>query len=299
MAAIGVRRRSATNHELPTTNRRLEFPRCMRDQCTTYAHLAMTDHSTARPPPDATREAVRFTVEAWSAWAPGLTDVDAWRAWALAPMSPTGPGKPDLAHFPPMLRRRAERLARMALETTHAVRPATPCPMLFASRHGELARAVQLLTELAREQRVSPGPFSLSVHNAVAGLYSIANADGGHYSAIAAGRETVEAALVEAASLLADGAPEVVVTIYEDLIPAIFLPFADEADAAFAWSWRLSSRADGDRYTLGWRATPPSPRPVTVDPLPHALDVLRFFLSTEVALETDGSNHRWRLARES
>jgi len=66
--------------------------------------------------------ALRFSIAAWSAWAPGLTDAAAWRAWATSATLPVGGERPELSSFPPLLRRRAERLARMALHTALALR---------------------------------------------------------------------------------------------------------------------------------------------------------------------------------
>jgi hypothetical protein len=144
------------------------------------------------PPP------MRFAVDAWSAWAPGLADSDAWRAWARAPWRPAGDERPELPQYPMMLRRRAERLARMALQTVSEVRGAAPCPMVWASHRGETQRAVPLLRDLAETGAVAPGPFSLSVHNAVSALESIAHGDTGNYTALAAAGESAELAVVEA-----------------------------------------------------------------------------------------------------
>lgn len=77
------------------------------------------------------------------------------------------------------------------------------------------------------------------VHNAIAALYSIARGQRGNYLALAAGRATVETACVEAFGLLADGAPEVRLVVYESPLPPIYAGFADEPDPFFAWCWRL------------------------------------------------------------
>ncbi|MBK8070344.1 MAG: beta-ketoacyl synthase chain length factor [Rhodanobacteraceae bacterium] len=191
------------------------------------------------PPP------MRFTVDAWSAWAPGLADADAWRAWARAPWRPVGEERPDLPQYPMMLRRRAERLARMALHTVSGVRGTAPCPMVWASHRGETQRAVPLLRELAESGSVAPGPFSLSVHNAVSALESIAHGDTGNYIALAAAGESAELAVVEALGLLADGHDAVIVTVYDETVPDCYRPYVDDADAPFAWSWRVRPRATG------------------------------------------------------
>ena len=40
-------------------------------------------------------------------------------------------------------------------------------------------------------------------------------------------------------ALLADGAPEVLLVVYDAPLPAVYGSFADEPDAGFAWCWRL------------------------------------------------------------
>lgn len=272
---------------------------------------------------------MRFTVDAWSAWAPGLADADAWRAWARAPWRPVGEERPDLPQYPMMLRRRAERLARMALHTVSGVRGTAPCPMVWASHRGETQRAVPLLRELAESASVAPGPFSLSVHNAVSALESIAHGDTGNYIALAAAGESAELAVIEALGLLADGHHEVIVTVYDETVPECYRPYVDDADTAFAWSWRMRSAADQAGFELDWAALdegargtghgarkgaapvetgshqPDSchqtelrdARPVPPDHLPPALRVLAFFLSDAETLSHDGSHCRWTWRR--
>lgn len=258
----------------------------------------------------AMRSSVRFCIANWSAWAPGLTDTEAWRAWARQPSLPTGTERPELSTFPPLLRRRAERLARMALATAQALRGADDCPKIFASARGEIQRSVQMLTELAQEGRVGPGPFSLSVHNAVAALDSIAHQDTGYYSAVAAGRETAEAALVEACALLADGADRVLVTVYDETLPDIYRGDADDTDAAYAWSWLVTAAPAGAGIELAWEprghetargsaALPAAGPTVPSQTLPHALDVLRFALSDDSELTHDGPHQRWTWRRSA
>jgi hypothetical protein len=240
--------------------------------------------------------ALRFSIDAWSAWAPGLVDAAAWRAWALQPALPAGTERPELAQFPPLLRRRADRLARMALHTASALRTDRRCPMVFASERGETQRAATMLRELASTGLAAPGPFSLSVHNAVAALDSIAHGDTGNYTALAAGVESTENAIVEAVALLADGCDSVIVTLYDETLPECYQPYVNAADAAFAWSWRLSRPQQAAGFELSWgAATATDAR--DAEQLPHALSVLRYFLSNDATLTHDGPHCRWTWRR--
>jgi hypothetical protein len=240
---------------------------------------------------------IEFSVVDWSAWAPGLTTKSDWQAWAHAPTVPDGPDTPALPEVPAMQRRRIERLGRMAIQAAcwcEQPDDAGQVPLVFASRHGDVARSMELLDTLRQDTPMSPTAFGLSVHNAVAALYSIARGQRGNYLALAGGRGTVEAACVEAYGLLADGAPEVRVIAYESPLPGVYAGFADEPDPYFAWCWRLA-RADrpGTRLSLGWGAGDQDSPPGT---LPHSLDALRFLLSGDPALQfqVDGQQWSWQ-----
>lgn len=236
---------------------------------------------------------MRFGVEAWSAFAPGLETDEDWLRWAKTPFLPTGDVMPELREMPPMQRRRVERLGRMALQVAWRCQPdGDDLPLLFASRHGDLARTFEMLSTLAADEPLSPTHFGLSTHNAIAAQYSIARRLTGNYLAVSAGAESVEAAFVEAAALLADGAPAVLLVSYDLPMPEPYAAFRDEPEAAYAWAWRLvPARAGIPVLTLhpGIGAPPPA-----VGKLPHGLDVLRFFLSGDDAgLVAPVSGRRW------
>lgn len=177
---------------------------------------------------------IDVTVSDWAAWAPGLVERAAWRDWARAPWLPQGDDSPALTEIPAMQRGRIDRVGRMAIQAAWwcSQAEAQGVPLVFASRHGDVQRSCDLLEQLARGEAMSPTQFGLSVHNAVAALYSIVRGEHGNYLALAAGGATAEAAVVEAAGLLDDGAPEVLLVIYEAPMPAVHLEFMDEPDAA-------------------------------------------------------------------
>jgi 3-oxoacyl-(acyl-carrier-protein) synthase len=241
---------------------------------------------------------IDFTVAEWAAWAPGLSQREHWQAWALEPTLPHGDDTPALTEVPAMQRRRMERLGRMAVQVACWCAPATEAsdgsiPLVFASRHGDVQRSFELLDNLARNEPMSPTQFGLSVHNAIAALYSIVRGERGNYIALAAGRSTAEAAIVEAAALLADGAPEVVVVVYDAQPPQVYAGFLDEPDPFYAWSWRL--RAGGEGVRIGLTCAPAEAGSGGTG-LPHGLDVLRFLLSGDNELDhhADGIAWNWR-----
>lgn len=242
---------------------------------------------------------IRFSVKAWAAWAPGVAAREAWLAWARAPWLPQGDDVPALAEVPAMQRRRIERLGRMAIQTACWCQQAQEkdVPLVFASRHGDVARSMELLHALAADEPLSPTTFGLSVHNAIAALYSILRGERGNYLALAGGRATVESACVEAMGLLADGAREVMLVVYDAPLPADYESFADGPDAGFAWCWRIApAQEDGIGLELAWEPAGPADRGQDMPVLPHGMDVLRFLLdgTPELAFEADGVAWRWR-----
>lgn len=175
-----------------------------------------------------------------------------------------------------MMRRRVDTLGRFALQVAWWVQQdMVGMPVIFASRHGETERSFALLQTLNQNEPLSPTSFGLSVHNAISALYSIARRDGALYQAIAAGPATIEQAVVEAASLLADGAAEVLLVYYEAPLAEAYHAFADEPECTYAWAWRLRQPKPGDaRCRLTLR---PNRATGTIQPavLPHGLEVLR------------------------
>jgi hypothetical protein len=234
-----------------------------------------------------------FGVEAWSAFAPGLETDDDWRRWAQSPFLPAGDAMPELREMAPMQRRRVERLGRTALQVAWRCQPdgREDLPLLFASRHGDLPRTFEMLSELAAGQPLSPTHFGLSTHNAIGAQYSIARGLTGNYLAVSGGAESAEAAVVEAVALLADGAPAVLLVNYDGLTPDAYGAFRDEPEAAYAWAWRVvPARAGIPVLTLHPGAGPVVP---AARQLPHGLDVLRFFLAGDAGLVAPASGRRW------
>ncbi len=241
---------------------------------------------------------IEITVADWAAWAPGLHSREDWQAWAAQPRLPDEEGAPPLTEVPAMQRRRIERLGRMAVQAAYWCAQAQDdrIPLVFASRHGDVQRSFELLDQLTRGEPMSPTHFGLSVHNAIAALYSIVRGERGNYIALAAGRSTAEAAMVEAAALLADGAPEVLVVVYDARPPQVYADFLDEPDPYYAWCWRVRSDGEGVRLAL---ETVPADADTASAALPQGLDVLRFFLAGDDRLTHAANGVAWTWARRA
>src|SRR5918994_1780059 len=173
--------------------------------------------------PPVTFEGFYFSVASSAAWAPQIETRDEWLAWAFDDRVITGRSSPSIRPMPSMLRRRASFLGKMALEVAYqCVGSRTDTPTVFSSRHGEASRSADLLLDLARDVPLSPTSFSLSVHNATGGLFSIARGDSAANNALAGGTSTVEHAVIEACGLMAEGEPAVLLVVYVCPLPSFY-----------------------------------------------------------------------------
>ncbi len=194
--------------------------------------------------------AARFFVERWAAWAPGLGDQAAWQAWLRQPGPLVSAQGPLLMEMPAMMRRRVSGLGRVALQVAYwGQGGSASCPVVFASRYGDVGRCLDLLRQMAVGEALSPASFSMSVHNAIGAMYSIANVCTEPYTAVAAGQETLEAAFVEALGQLANGEPAVLVVYYDEPLPGPFAVFEDGVEFPRAMAYRLG-RSEGQGYSL-------------------------------------------------
>lgn len=241
---------------------------------------------------------VRFAIRAWAACAPGLVEPAAWRAWASAPGELQGEWAPALAVMPAMQRRRLTTLGRAAAQVAWDCHiPSPEVPVVFASRHGDAARCLDLLKEFAATGTESPTEFTFSVHNAIGAMYSIARGDRANYTSVAAGVDSAAAGIVEACALLADGAPEVLLVSYEAPLPGEYFRFQREPASAFAWAWRMAAPADGEpSYELDWSSGPGDGHDDAAR-LHPGLEPLRFALSGEPAMRTAGAGRAWTWSR--
>ena len=122
---------------------------------------------------------------------------------------------PDVSYVEPMLRRRISSLGKMGLKVAHdCVAGSGDVRLVFASQHGELRRTTKILHDLVNRQPVSPTAFSLSVLNAMAGVFGIARHDRSPAIAISAGAATLGYGLLEAYAQYAANPAEPVLFVY-------------------------------------------------------------------------------------
>jgi hypothetical protein len=141
-----------------------------------------------------------------------------WSSWSASSETP-----PDASFIDPMVRRRLSSLSRAALKVAH---DCTGAPhhqeaheavrVVFASRHGELRRTTDILHAITAEEPVSPNAFSLSVLNAMSGIFGIARRDRSPATAISASAESLGYALLEAHAQYTKQPSPPVLVVYAD-----------------------------------------------------------------------------------
>jgi len=222
--------------------------------------------------------------------------------WSLAPLIgvqgdlflEASSGAPDLGFVEPLLRRRLSPLGRAMLHCAGRVAEGLgPLPSVFASRHGEVARSLPILEDLARGLPSSPTQFSMNVHNAVAGVWSIARQDPSPSISVAAGPETFGLGLLEALSLHAADPAQPVLFVYADEpLPAPFAAFANREAPLHAVALLIGLPAA--RRLVLEREPGGVGDPASVPQSLQALQALHSGLPQGPSAEADGT---WRWAR--
>ncbi|HUH54976.1 MAG TPA: beta-ketoacyl synthase chain length factor [Rhodanobacter sp.] len=242
---------------------------------------------------------IALRIEQWRAWAPGVATAEEWLAWAQSPRVLTDQQEqPECLSLPPMQRRRLSRLARMTMEVASPLcGDDEQLPFVFASRHGETTRTLNLLGDVSAGQPLSPTQFGLSVHNAIAGQWSLLRGQRGESVAIAGEADTFEHAMLEASTLLAAGASSVLAVIAEEVPPDAYNGWITDVPFSYAVALRLG-RADVGTPGNTWQLdlnhqdghTPPCP-------WPHALDFLRAMQTAAPSLQHAWKRRRWQWQR--
>jgi hypothetical protein len=237
-----------------------------------------------------------------------LLRASAWFGEEPGDLVPAGPGpdwldlawgQPDVASVEPLQRRRLSRLARAFCHCAERVAVPEGARVVFASRHGEAERTLAILQDLAAGAEVSPTLFSLSVHNAVPGIWSILRGSRAPACALAAGPDTFGWGLVEALAAHAAKPDVPVLFLYaDDRLPE---PWAELTPAGLPHALALllgapamvPGGAPRTRLTMGWDPATGAAEPE----LPASLACLRTLLGGGAqSWAGPGGTWDWQLA---
>ena len=182
-----------------------------------------------------------------------LTDDTAWRLWAenALNIADLPEIKPAVAFLPALLRRRLDLLSRLMFQAAYPLADDLgDYPVVFVSHDCEINRSFEMYFSLLKDAMVSPNSFSLSVHNAAAGQWSLVRQFMGETVALAARRDGFECGVMESVSMLNDGYERVLLIVADNPLSAEFsvTPYI-RAPFAYAWAGILEK---GDDYSLSF-----------------------------------------------
>lgn len=216
--------------------------------------------------------------------------IEDWAGWSAAARSqPVDPAhnldaRIETPLLPAMLRRRLDKAGRATCEILALLDKRADCPLVYASRHGDVTGSLGMLSDIARAENLSPARFSMSVHNAVMGVYSIARKHHGPIQALGACGDEFEALLREAQGYLAAGHDAVVVIFSEGEMPPEYASHIEHPGAACVVGVRLT--ADRGLRLASSKSQPPS--------CPTPLDVIAWLESPRAVL---AARQCWHLER--
>ena len=192
---------------------------------------------------------IEVAVAQWSAWAPGVAGTAAWRGWCQDPAPLEALGDEGLV-VPERLTRRCTRLTKMMLHVAMEAlgdRHPEQVRTVFASRHGSMGVAVGLVRTILHGEPVSPLDFTHSVHNAQAGVFSIATGNRQGSLAVAAGEETFAAGYLEAAlSVRQHPDRPTLLVVADEPLPEPFRSRVAEPHASYALGLLLEAPVEGE-----------------------------------------------------
>lgn len=173
------------------------------------------------------------------------------RKWSVWP--PPEPGDLTqaelLSSIPKMLKRRLSPLARIIFSAVSQCleNDNQQMPIVFSSTHGELARSFKMMEKIEAGEEISPTSFSLSVHNAIAGLFSMVYQNKRQSTVVAPGEEGIAAAFIEALGLLQEGEQEVLIVLYDEPLVDFYPsePFQLSAADSYAVALCISGAGTG------------------------------------------------------
>lgn len=127
----------------------------------------------------------------------------------------------EAALLPATLKRRLTPLGRQAITLLYQVssQMTEEITWVVASRRTDISRKIRLLTSLAQQEPLSPTDFSMSVHNAIIGAFSIATHNIRLHTAVAGSEHSFATGLLEAFSLQMTTSSPVGYLYYDALVP--------------------------------------------------------------------------------
>lgn len=202
-----------------------------------------------------------------------------------------------LASVPKMLKRRLSPLAKFVLcAANQCIDEHILMPTVFSSTHGELAKTFSMMEMLEAGEEISPTAFSLSVHNAIAGLFTIAWQNKLQCTVVAPGEEGLAAAFIESLGLLQEGAEQVLLVFYDEPLLDFYPsePYKLSTDERCALALLIAKSGEGQAFKM-------SSLPFTGDDGEQPLQLtafIRFLEESSAQMILKTPRHSWCWEKE-
>jgi len=227
-----------------------------------------------------------FVIQSWSVWSPKLMGDE--QGLALQ--------KTLLSAVPKMLKRRLTPLAKTVFcAVMSCVDEVSTMPVVFSSTHGELAKSLAMMRMIEAGEEISPTTFSLSVHNAIAGLFSIAFKNKMQTTVLASSEEGIATAFIEALGIFQEGEKEVLLVFYDEPLPDFFpsAPYQLSAETC-AVALKLTQKGIGQKiqFQNGLEMGDDGEQPLQL-PL-----LIEFLSTSQQQLEIKTLRHSWHWQKQ-
>ncbi|TAN67918.1 MAG: hypothetical protein EPN17_10410 [Methylobacter sp.] len=235
---------------------------------------------------------VDFVVREWNVWGQGMDCHENEREWSEHQTCIQAKKALIPVRVSKAVQRRLSSLARAVFNAAGAcIDSNNTVPIVFSSAHGEVNKSLEMLKNMQKGEEVSPTVFSLSVHNAISGLFSIAYDYHQEITVIAPGQEGIAPAFIEAVGLLQEHHTEVLIVFYDEPLSDFYpsLPFSVNAPAICALALRISLSGSG--LSLRFCRSPEHR-----DDGEHALQIfsfLKFLVAEDKSLVLGNHRHSW------
>lgn len=238
-------------------------------------------------------------VSNWDCWAPNCSGTRAWQDWEDGKTQPQGYDQPTLKNVKPILRRRLSTLARGAfLVGSNCLGESTNTATVFASCNGQLTQSNKLLEDLACDAALSPAAFSLSVHNGIAGLFTMAFGLKNTSLTLAVGREGIGAPLLEAIALLTEPQiDDVLLVLFDDALDPVNKPIEPFLTHPIAMAINFTKKKTQHQISIAKRNAPPQPTSTTLGLGEQMRGVINFLTRRSPKFALIGDNILWDLER--
>lgn len=247
-----------------------------------------------------------ITLAAWNAWEQSSTYPDTWNQITTDGAEQSHASLPKAQRIPAMLRRRLGSLGKTAITSADELiaKIDDAMPTVFCSQHGDLNRTLELLQSLALSEPLSPTHFSLSVHNAIAGIYSIARKDHSPTTAISCAQDDVSSALLETQLILEEQKSQYALcVVYDEPLPERYSTTALPTKA-YAASFLLCANPNLETQELELSAgtrNKPYTTELTAHVNPSALQMVQFLnqdIARDLCFELSPQIWHWKKVQQ-